>query len=73
MTNKEIKEVFTAEIKKRSALSSLPNVTKHQLYNWRHGITEPALGDMLEVLRTLGKITITRNTDGKPTGTTQGE
>lgn len=63
MSPEEIKEVFSAEIKKRGVASKVPTITKAIVYNWRQGRSEATLGQMIEVLFYLGKIKITKKNE----------
>lgn len=63
MSPEEITEVFKAEIKHRGVASKVPTISKHVLFNWRQGRSEPTIGQMIEVLYYLGKIKISKKNE----------
>jgi len=67
MTTEQIEILFHETINNKEAYgkalyNQLEDVTENQLYNWRKQRTKPTIGNMLNVLYQLKKISITSNT-----------
>lgn len=62
MTNTEIETLFNQVIEEKAIYNELTGISEDKIYNWRKGRgAKPTIGDMLNVLHQLKKITITQN------------
>lgn len=66
MTTEQIEKLFHETINNKEAYgkalyNQLKGVTENQLYNWRKKRTKPSIGDMLNVLYQLKKISVIQN------------
>ena len=59
MTNTQIEKLFFETIEETAIYNKLEGISEDKIYNWRKGRgRKPSLGEMLEVLYQLKKITI---------------
>lgn len=66
MTTEQIEILFTEAINQKepygkALYNRLEGVTENQIYNWRNQRTKPSIGDMLNVLYQLNKISVKEN------------
>lgn len=63
MTPEQIKVAFDEAIQEKAVYNKLQGITRNQIYNWNNhrGVKPASLGDMLNVLYQLKKISITQN------------
>lgn len=77
MTTEQIEILFQETINNKEAYGKalykqLEGVTENQIYNWRKQRTKPTIGDMLNVLYQLKKISILALDKSKRINTIQG-
>lgn len=62
MTTEQIETLFNQVIEEKAIYNELTGISEDKIYNWRKGRgAKPTIGDMLNVLHQLKKITITQN------------
>lgn len=62
MTTEQIEVAFKAAIEEKAIYNELTGISEDKIYNWRKGRgAKPSVGDMLNVLYQLNKITVTPN------------
>lgn len=62
MTLEQIKVAFEEAIQEKAVYNKLEGITRNQIYNWLNDRGQkPNIGNMLNVLYQLKKITITQN------------
>lgn len=62
MTTEQIELLFKAAIEEKAIYNELTGISEDKIYNWRKGRgAKPSVGDMLNVLYQLKKITVTPN------------
>lgn len=62
MTTEQIELQFKAAIEEKAIYNELTGISEDKIYNWRKGRgAKPSVGDMLNVLHQLKKITVTPN------------
>jgi hypothetical protein len=62
MTDQKIEVLFYATIEEKAIYNKLQGISEDKIYNWRKGrFAKPSLGDMLDVLYQLKKITVKEN------------
>jgi hypothetical protein len=62
MTTQQIEVLFFEIIKEKAIYNKLEGISEDKLYNWRKGRgAKPTIGDMINVLYQLNKITVAMN------------
>ncbi len=60
MTIQQIEVLFNEAIQEKAIYNKLEGITRNNIFNWLNGRTTPSVGDMLNVLYQLDKITVTK-------------
>ena len=63
MTNNQIKELFFITIQEKAIYNKLEGISRNTIFNWLNERSVPSIGDMLNVLYQLKKISITENSN----------
>jgi hypothetical protein len=62
MTTEQIELLFKVALEEKAIYNELTGISEDKIYNWRKGRgAKPTIGDMLNVLHQLKKISITSN------------
>jgi hypothetical protein len=62
MTTEQIELLFKAALEEKAIYNELTGISEDKIYNWRKGRgAKPSIGDMLNVLYQLKKITVAIN------------
>lgn len=62
MTTEQIELLFKSALEEKAIYNELTGISEDKIYNWRKGRgAQPSIGDMLNVLYQLKKISITEN------------
>jgi hypothetical protein len=62
MTTEQIEALFNAAIEEKAIYNGLQGISEDKIYNWRKGRgAKPSMGDMLDVLYQLKKVSVTEN------------
>ncbi|MBW4362492.1 hypothetical protein [Flavobacterium taihuense] len=62
MTTEQIEVLFYSAIEEKAIYKKLKDISEDKIYNWRKNRgSKPTIGDMLNVLYQLDKITITQS------------
>jgi hypothetical protein len=61
MTPEQIQELFFKAIEPRGIHLELEGISEDKIYNWRKKRVKAPVGDMLDILYQLKKITVTQN------------
>jgi hypothetical protein len=62
MTTAQIESLFYSILEEKAIYNELTGISEDKIYNWRKGRgAKPTIGDMLNVLYQLKKVTITAN------------
>ena len=64
MTTEQIELAFKATLEEKAIYNELTGISEDKIYNWRKGRgAKPTIGDMLNVLYQLKKITVAINSN----------
>lgn len=63
MTNNQIKDLFFITIQEKALYNKLEGISRNSIFNWLNERSVPSIGDMLNVLYQLKKISITENSN----------
>ena len=61
MTNIEIEVLFKEVIQEKAIYNKLEGISRNTVFNWLNERSKPTIGDMLNVLHQLKKISVTIN------------
>lgn len=62
MTTEQIESLFNSAIEEKAIYKDLTGISEDKIYNWRKGRgAKPSIGDMLNVLYQLNKISVSVN------------
>ncbi len=62
MTKTQIEVAFKEAIQQKAIYNQLEGISRNTIFNWLNDRSKPTIGDMLNVLYQLKKISVTENT-----------